>query len=522
MKLVSSKQMREIDGKIISDFNIPGEVLMDMAGRGVAEIVRSLADLTGRHGASVRLFAGHGNNGGDAYVAARYLKGWGFNVQVLQAGAVASVKGDALKHLELMQSADVEICELASNGDTLSLPEPGPEEYGFVVDGLLGTGTVGPAREPIASVIRHINRLAERNIVVAIDVPSGLDADTGETAGDAVVADVTATMGLPKRGLVAPCAVKYVGTVKVVDIDVPAELMADQGSDVELITSVDLASLFSSRLRDSHKGDFGHVLVISGSAGYSGAPALAGGAAVRSGVGLVTVLTPRDCASAVAAVVPEAMVHPACGSHAGHMGPEAVDGLSCELNKFDAVVIGPGLGTEPGAMELVERVLRECSRPVVLDADALNVCCRRTDLISSASCPVVITPHPGEMSRLLSCSTVDVQSDRIGVAITAAAELKAVTVLKGAGTVVAAAGKNTAVNMTGNPGMATGGMGDVLAGLIGGLLAQGLTPFDSACAGVYLHGCAGDRSAWRSSQAGLTAGAVIDELPYVFKELTVR
>ena len=522
MKVVSSEQMREIDGKIISDFNVPGEALMDMAGRGVAEIVRALADLKGMRDASVRLFAGHGNNGGDAYVVARYLKRWGFDLQVFQAGVLSSVKGDALTHLKLMQSAGIEISELLSDSDFLNLQASDSQEFGFVVDALLGTGTVGSAREPIAAVIRQINQLAARNVVVAIDVPSGLNADTGEPSGDVVVADVTATVGLPKRGLVAPTAIKHVGIVKVVDIGVSSELISDVESNLELIASADLAPLFSFRQRDGHKGTFGHILVLSGSAGYSGAPALVAGAAVRSGVGLVTVLTPRDCVTAVATLVPEAMVCSASGSDFGCMDADAIDGLPRGFNEFDAVVVGPGLCTAPGAVALVERILRECEKPLVMDADALNVCCGRADLISTASCPVVITPHPGEMGRLLSCSTVDVQSDRIKMAEKAAAELNAVTVLKGAGTVVAATGKQTSVNMTGNSGMATGGMGDVLAGLIGGLLAQGLAPFDSACAGVYLHGSAGDRAAWQSSQAGLTATALINELPHTFKDLTVR
>ena len=521
MKAVSSEMMKEIDRRTIAEFGIPGEVLMDRAGHGVARVVRRLADITGKLKAQVKLFAGRGNNGGDAYVAARYLAEWGFPAEVWLAGTSDAVTGDALTHLNLMREAGVKLHELPAPEDWDALAASLPEDDGLVVDALLGTGITGPAREPVASAIRCIRTLAQRDIVVAIDIPSGLNADTGEAPGETVAADVTVTMAMPKTGLLAPCAVDFVGTVEVIDIGVPDELSGAVESDLELVTPQELKGLFPPRARATHKGTFGHVLIIAGSTGYSGAPILAARAATRSGVGLVTALVPAALAGALAAAVPEAMVHPAPSSPAESLGPDSLALWHRSPNDFDAILIGPGLGSD-GTPELVQKLLHGCTVPLVIDADALNACAGCADPIREARCPRVITPHPGEMGRLLGCSTADVQADRLPVAKRAAAATGSVTVLKGAGTIIATPEGRVAVNMTGNPGMATGGMGDVLGGLLAGLLAQGMAPFDAARSAVYLHGRAGDDAAWRVSQPGLTAGDVIRELLNVFLDLAGR
>jgi NAD(P)H-hydrate epimerase len=264
------------------------------------------------------------------------------------------------------------------------------------------------------------------------------------------------------------------------------------------------------------------VLVIGGATGYAGAAALAARAASRSGAGLVSVLTPRPVYPLVASGALEAMAHPGEETETGSLSLRAWESWRKRLTDFDAVAVGPGMTRHADTAGWIRSLLMECRRPLLLDADALNALEGSPELVARAQCPVVLTPHPGEMARLLGCGAAEVQADREGAAEQLAKRTKAVVVLKGAGTIVAQEGRPLHVNMTGNPGMASGGMGDVLAGLIGGLLAQGIPPFDAACAGVFLHGRAGDNAAWRLSQAGLTANDLIEDIPFMFREVMAR
>ena len=522
MKAISSLRMRELDVLMTREFGVPGDVLMDRAGTGVAEVVQSLARISGYPDPSVLLIAGRGNNGGDAFVAARRLKDAGLeNVAVWLVGSAGEIGGDAQKHLSRMKAAGLELRELPTIEDWEDAIEP---ELGcdIIVDGVLGTGITGPARGPAAVAIRFINDLSERSLIVSIDIPSGLNSDTGEAAGGAVRADITATMGLPKTGLLEPCALEFVGTLEVVDLGMPDELLERVESPWNLITAEDLRTVIPRRARISHKGTFGHLLIVGGAAGYSGAVALAAGAALRSGVGLVTVLTPGHVAGIVAGLVPEAMVHGAGGDDCGLLQAASLTALNHDINDYTAILIGPGMTASEESRLLVERLLSLCRVPLVMDADALNVCGAQPGMINKAACPVIVTPHPGELGRLLGCSVAAVQADRFGMAARAAEAMGATVVLKGAGTIVAERQRSLDINLTGNPGMATGGMGDVLAGLLAGLAACGIAPRDAACTAVYLHGRAADNVAWKSSQAGMTAGDVVRELPFVFRELAVR
>ncbi len=521
MKAISSAQMREIDRIAAAEFDIAGVELMRRAGNGVAGVVGFIAD-QGRMGdVLVQLVAGRGNNGGDAFVAARCLREDDIEVEVLLAGSAADVRGDALRHLSKMRQAGVPLHELPTKEDwedALHMANSGM----IVVDALLGTGIKGPPRGPIAGAIHYINAIAADNVIVSIDVPSGVDADTGATPGEAVVADVTATIGMPKRGLLLPQAVRYVGSLDVVSIGIPVELANRYDSDLELVTGWDARRHLPRRPHDAHKGMYGHVLVIGGAMGYAGAVAMAARAASRSGAGLTTALVPRGIYPVVAGASLEVMTNPAPETETGSLSAEAWPAWESRINSFDAVAIGPGMTRHPDTARWVRNLLRTCTRPMLLDADALNALEGCAGDLAQAAGPVVITPHPGELARLLGCTTDDIQNDREGAVRRAAAITHAVVVLKGAGTLVAQEGKTLHVNLTGNAGMATGGMGDVLTGLIGGLLAQGVPPFDAACTGVFLHGRAGDNAAWRHSQASLCATDVIVELPYVFRELVSR
>jgi NAD(P)H-hydrate epimerase len=340
--------------------------------------------------------------------------------------------------------------------------------------------------------------------------------------GDTVRADVTVTMGLPKQGLASAAAMDFVGSLDVVDIGIPPDYVSETPSGLELITHGDLRALFQRRGAHSHKGTFGHLLIVAGSASFSGAAAMASRAAVRAGAGLVTVAVPESIFPVVAPAVPEAMVHALTETDEGSLAAGALSEWGHPLDGFSAVLAGPGMTASDSTLACVEELLAGTSGPIVLDADALNVLPGRADTLRLHGARLVLTPHPGEMARLLECSTSEVQDDRLAAAQRAAEATGATIVLKGAGSIVADPNHTPWVNVTGNPGMATGGMGDVLAGVLGGLLAQGQTPFDAARAAVYVHGHAGDSAAWRTSQIGLIASDVIDELPYAFRAITHR
>ncbi len=521
MKAVTAAQMRELDHKLTTEFGISSETLMDRAGFGVARDVQNLADRAGFTDPVIQIFAGRGNNGGDAFVAARYLAEEDYEVEVWIAGSARDLEGEALRAHGLLKAAKIKCTELPTRADwdRLLVEMPGGD---ILVDGLLGTGITGPARGPVAGAIRYINSNASRGFVVAIDLPSGLNADTGAAPGDVVFADETVTIGLPKKGLLLPRAIEYTGCLEVVDIGIPWELIEPLEAGRELITAADLRSFMPRRLRMTHKGTYGHALILAGSLDYPGAPRLALGAALRSGSGLVSAYVPEGIRDVVAGFLPEAIVRGVPMTETGSMAASAWDTVKTRLAEFSAILIGPGMTTHPATRELVLRVLAESPVPVVLDADAINVLAGQAVLVAKAKSAVVLTPHPGELGRLLGCSPAVVQEEREATLLKAVEKSGATVVLKGAGTLVATPGKSVHMNMSGNPGMATGGTGDVLAGLLISQMAQGIEPFDAARAAVYLHGHAGDSVALRGSQHTLMASDLIGELTGVFRELMLR
>lgn len=523
MKLVTTAQMREIDRRTIEEFDTKGEVLMERAGGGVAMLVRRVADITGLMNPVIHLIAGRGQNGGDAFVAARQLKEQGLQVEVWVAAPINQISGDALIHFSRMKTAGIEPYEIPTVEDWQDMLAS-PFYAEIIVDGVLGTGVRGPARGPAAGAIAYLRDRAQESIVISIDLPSGLNGDTGTAEGPCVVADLTATIGLPKTGLIAQSATDVVGSLDVVDIGLPPELIDDlvPPGDREFIYVEDIKPLFKRRRRSSHKGDYGHVLVVGGSRRFSGAAALCGRAALRSGAGCVTVLTPERLQSAVIGDTPELMVWPGRENTEGALAAANLDDLLGELDQWNAIVIGPGLTVCPDTRELLAGLLRHATVPVLLDADAINHCAVEPALLAAPRSSRIYTPHPGELGRLLGSSADAVQADRVAAALKAATLTGSTVVLKGSGTLVAAPDQILQVNLNGNPGMATAGSGDVLAGIIGGLLAQGFSPYNAARAGVYLHGRAGDYSAWRRCQAALLAGDLIEELPYALRDLALR
>ncbi|MFC1467132.1 NAD(P)H-hydrate dehydratase [Verrucomicrobiota bacterium] len=520
MKVVTAAEMRELDRRTIEEYGLPGGQLMETAGLGVAVHLQELIYDYGLEDGRILVVAGRGNNGGDAFVVAGALNQLQYNVELWMTCSPNELQGDALAQYQRMAESGVYIEELTTveDWDNMDLPS---EQFDLMVDGLLGTGVSGPARGVPARAIEFINERIEDALVVAIDIPSGLDADTGDAPGGAVIADVTITLAQPKQGLLRQQAVEYVGRVEVVDIGVPDEYVEQTRGEVavEFISASDTMLMSPMRrARNSHKGDYGHVLLVGGSLGFSGAITMAARAALRSGAGLVTVYVPQDVHAIVAMAVPEAMVFPMPEL------PDATDQLMTDwrINDFDAVLVGPGLGRTAESSRLVSHLLKISRVPVVLDADAVAVMAGRAEEVAKAGCPVIITPHPGECSLLLDCSPADVQADRRKAALETASLTNSVTVLKGAGTIVAVPEGALAIAMTGNPGMAKGGSGDVLAGLLVGMIPQIPDVYSATCLAVYLHGCAGDFASMENSQMGMTAMDIVDQLPNVFHSLKAR
>ncbi len=455
--------MRKLDRRTIEEAGVPGEELMRRAARGLTDSLLDLIELHGIARPHVLFIAGKGNNGGDAEVAHGFMTEEGIKSTLWQVEDIDWAKESAA-------------------------------DFNIVVDGLLGTGTTGAPRGKFAEAVDFINRA--QALKVAIDIPTGLHADSGEPQGETIRTDLTVTMGLPKTGLTRSAAVEYTGSIEVVDIGIPAEYIDTTAgcTEAELITKSDVQ--LPRRGRDAHKGSFGHVLLIGGAPGYTGAIAMAARAALRSGAGLVSVRVPEPIYEIVAtAAGPEAMVKP------------FNEFSEIDLTGFDAVLAGPGLTRTPETKAFVERLLVECTVPLVLDADALSV---SPETIAAAKSPVVLTPHPGEFATLFGTTVKQIQADRWTAAREAAKRTGKVIVLKGARTVVAAPGKKLAINGTGNPGMAKGGSGDVLAGLLTGLLGQGIEPLQAAKTAVWLHGKAGDIAAAKKTEAAMIATDLID------------
>lgn len=524
MKLVTAEQMRELDRRVVEETEVTGETLMERAGYVLAGMIRRLADSSSLGSPVIHFIAGRGNNGGDAFVAARLLHDSEYTVHVWLAAFANQVHGDALLHFSRMKQQGVAVEELPTLEDWQDAARQ-PLFADIVVDGVLGTGLRGPARGPAAGAIHYINRVRADALCVAIDIPSGLDADTGKAGHEAVIADLTVTMGLPKLGFVTPEGIAHVGSVEVADIGIPREFVdeVEPAAPVEMIDINDLRPLFRQRPRHSHKGTCGHVLVLSGCRRYCGAPALAGEAALRAGAGLVTVATPACIHGIVAGHAPTLMVQAAPELADGTLSRAFADVLLAELDRYAALVIGPGLEPNEDLKALLAAVLPKLTVPVVLDAGALDALDSGPEELKTIGGPVVITPHPGEMGRLLGRTADAVEKDRLGAARDAAERGGCITVLKGAGTVVIDPADPVArINLSGNPGMASAGTGDVLSGLLGGLLAQGYPAAAAARIAVHLHGLAGDMAARRLCQTALTATDLLDDLPFAIREWTLR
>ena len=510
MKLVSAAAMRALDERTIREAGVPGFTLMERAGTGAARaFLEAFPALAGR---PVGVLCGKGNNGGDGLVIARVLAGRGIPATAFVLGRKEDLHGDPERMLHAALGAGVRVDALE---DEEALEEARSALVGCagIVDALFGTGLERPVEGLPRRAIALMNELRSGRPVLAVDVPSGVDATTGAILGDAVHADLTVTFGLPKLGHVLFPGAARTGRLVVFDIGIPAEYVEQAGLCESIVTHTEAREALPERPLHAHKGTFGHLLVLAGSPGKTGAAAMASLAAMRCGTGLVTLGAPESLNTILSAKLTEVMCEPLPETDARTLGAKALERVFDLLEGKTAIAIGPGISTHPETRDLVLALVRECPVPMVLDADALTAIAGQVEVLERARGSIVLTPHPGEMGRLTGMDAAKVNLDRVGVARGFATRHRVVLVLKGAHTIVASPDGLVAVNLTGNPGMASGGMGDALTGIVGGFLAQGVDAVAAARLGAYLHGRAGDRAAREQGMVGFLASDLIDQVP---------
>lgn len=514
MKLLTSQQMRELDRAAVERHGVPSLDLMERAGRGVAGVIRKRFE---PQKGTVVVVAGRGNNGGDGLVCARHLISAGYEVTVLLLASPSLLTPDARASWELLAPLTTHLLRIESVAD-LNSHRTTLVGAGCIVDAILGTGLDRQVSGLALAAIEAINSSGVP--VIAVDIPSGLSADTGLPLGLSVSAAVTVTFCLPKRGLFIGQGLNYTGQVEVVDIGIPQEEMEKVKAPLSLIDPSMFVHKLPKRRPNAHKGTFGHVVIFAGSRGHLGAGYLASLAALRAGCGVVTYCIPEKAFVRFDARYPEVMCDPLPDAGLASFHPSGLDEALAVARGKSAVAIGPAIGTSPDTREFVNGLVKRIDVPLIIDADGLNV----LDLVSvkrRRSC-TILTPHPGEMSRLMGATTSAVQADRIGMASKLAATSGAIVILKGQGTVVAEPDGSASINPTGNAGMATAGMGDALTGVVASFLAQGMNPRDAGVAAVYIHGLAGDMAAAELSERALITSDVIRCLGKAIKEIETR
>jgi len=509
--------MQAVDRCAIEEYGIPEIILMENAGReSVETLKRKFSDLASM---KIVVFAGKGNNGGDGFVMARHLLNMGADVWVLLLGKIGELKADAKLNAEIAQKIGVEINEVDANN--FKSFDHRLRHCDLVIDAIFGTGLSRPATGFYADVLEKINHL--QKFVVSVDIPSGLDSDSGRLTGPHVEAGLTLALAMLKRSHVTFPSAGVMGDIEVLDISIPQKAVASQSLTVEMTEPEDMVSWFPKRPSHSHKGDYGHVLVVAGSPGKGGAAGLTALGALRSGCGLVTLAIPESCQKALEFYPLEVMTVPLPETKNGTLSLRAKDLLLEQMQGKSAVAVGPGISTDPETVQLLQEFLPTVEVPLVIDADAVNCLAKCGDLKNLKIPDAILTPHPKEMSRISGWSTEEIQGNRIESASRFAGENSLTLVLKGARTIIAFPDQSVVINPTGNPGMATAGSGDVLTGIIAGLIGQGLKTRSAVIAGVYLHGMAGDIYAnEKGSETSLTAGDLLDNLPESLKRVRPR
>jgi hydroxyethylthiazole kinase-like uncharacterized protein yjeF len=533
MKVVTAEEMRKIDMETIEGFGIPSVVLMERAGLAVSSKIKELVSRK-----RVIVVSGSGNNGGDGLAVARNLHNEGWDVKVFLAARPEDLKRDALIQYKAAVKFGVDIKpikELLTNYSSLIA------RHSIIVDAILGTGLSKNVSGMLSDVIKLINKL--KRPVFSVDIPSGISSDNGQVLGEAVKAEYTVTFGLPKRGHLLYPGAEYSGKLFIEDIGFPKELLRSEKCNVELLEKNAVSALIHERHSYSHKGDYGHVLVVAGSRGKTGALLMAARACLRTGAGLVTIGIPESLADVFQSRVTEEMTLILPDKGDGTLSEKASNKILDFLNKTaDLLAIGPGIGVSKETKKLIKILIKNSLAPVVIDADGINSIEGEVEVFSKAKAPIILTPHPGEMARLLSqksevrsqksetnpptppfakggqggITIQDIEKDRINIATSFAKETGTYLVLKGVPTIIAIPDGKAFINSTGNPGMATGGTGDILTGMISGFLSQTMNPLLACILGVYMHGLAGDIAASEKGQHTMIATDIIDKIAAAF------
>lgn len=512
MRLAKNHQMQHIDQKAIEIYGIPSIVLMENAGKVVVdEIMKMRAQFE-----KVVVVCGPGNNGGDGFVIARHLFNLGVKVKVFIVGEVSGLNHDALLNYTILKKLEFKMDEI-TNDSTLLAFERFLRRGNLVVDAIFGTGMTREIEGIFKRVIEAINEMAD--LVLAVDLPSGIDGNTGHILGTAIEADKTVALVIPKVGNIMFPGSDNNGDLIIKGIGVPDMIIDQVGIQYQLITQDVIGLLIPHRKRNSHKGDYGRGQIIAGSVGMAGAAILACRAALRSGMGLLKLYIPESLTTLITTSVPEVITVPLTEVRRGVIGISNFQKIIEDTAWPDVIAIGPGCGNNAEIAELIKRLLCEVTIPMVIDADGINALAKSLHWLETKKCPVILTPHVGEMSRLTGLSSEEINAKPIDTAVAFSKQWKTITVLKGARTVIATPDGEVFVNINGNSGMATAGSGDVLTGIITSMIGQGLDPVNAAVLGVYLHGRAGDIMVAERGEHGLLAGDLIFGLTKAIREL---
>jgi len=510
-KIATAEEMRRLDAAAIEEGGLPGMVLMENAALGTLRVIRENLGVELRR-RKIIIVCGKGNNGGDGYALARHLFNRGAEVRVLSFGLLSELKGDAAQNARIYQNIGGTILELRQGSSLPDLPSSD-----LIVDALLGTGLAGPAKGLAARGIEWVNARPEP--VLSMDIPSGVESDTGQAHGPAAQANWTVTMGLLKRGLVLPPGRDLAGAITIANISLPPRVRAGSQIHFNLLEKADIRAMLPRRAPTAHKGDCGRAFVLAGSPGMTGAAALCSQATLRIGAGLVILGIPTSLNPILEVKLTEVMTRRLAENSEGCLCLEAMPTIEEIVSWADVVGIGPGLSQHPDTEQTVRMLLATINKPLVIDADGLNVLGREKEFAGMLPAGSILTPHPGEFSRLCGKPISHILAHRVDLAAEKAAAWGAVLVLKGSPTIIADPGGEVYCNPTGGPALATGGSGDVLTGMILGLLAQGCPPVHAACAGVYLHGLAGDIAAREIGIMATVAGDVDRLIPRAIREV---
>jgi NAD(P)H-hydrate epimerase len=514
MKILTSAEMKEIDRKTIEEIGIPGPVLMENAGLQIFRFLQTILPYCDSD--KIVIVAGKGNNGGDGLVIARHLWNHGTVPRVILLAGKEEIRGDAALNLQIAEKIGVPITEARTEAEWNTRKKL-IKEASVIVDAIFGTGLTKPAEGLYAKAIEDINKTGAFKL--AVDIPSGLSSDSFEIIGPAVRADVTVTLAAPKVAHVLPPAEEWVGELVVADISIPPQLFDAPYLKLELTEKQALLRSFQKRKKDSHKGSYGHLFIIAGSVGKTGAAVMAAKAALKTGAGLVTVGTPQSCLPMVARGMVELMTEALAETEEKTISVEALPRAKALVKGKNVLLIGPGISTQSSTADFVADLMPEIKLPVVIDADGLNILSMRPELLKRLPKAAILTPHPGEFARLVGLPLRDAIKGKLELAPAFAREHGVHLVLKGYRTLVCSPDGRTFVNPTGNPGMATGGSGDVLSGMIASFLMQDKDALQAALAAVYLHGLSGDLAAEKMGERALVAGDLIRFLPAALKAM---